>query len=92
MACTLRQSLLIVLTGAVLGLGANAISPRRIPILTPPKAPLQANDTVALEEARALWVSGTAFFLDARATTDYQAGHVAGALSLPIEEFDDHYP
>jgi rhodanese-related sulfurtransferase len=47
---------------------------------------------VALEEAKAMWGSGTAFFLDARATADYQAGHIAGALSLPIEEFDAHYP
>jgi rhodanese-related sulfurtransferase len=92
MACTLRRSLLIVLAGAALGLAANALSPQGIPILTPPKAAPQASDTVALDEAKTLWGDGTAFFLDARATTDYQAGHIAGALSLPIEEFDDHYP
>ncbi|MGO9246441.1 MAG: rhodanese-like domain-containing protein [Verrucomicrobiia bacterium] len=92
MECTLRRSLLIVMAGAALGLAANAISPRRIPIITPPKASPQASATVALEEAKALWGNGTAFFLDARATADYRAGHIAGALSLPIEEFDDHYP
>lgn len=92
MACTLRRSLLIVMAGAVLGLAANAISPRRIPVLTPPKAPPRASDTVSLDAAKALWSNGTALFLDARATTDYQAGHIAGALSLPTEEFDDHYP
>jgi rhodanese-related sulfurtransferase len=80
------------MAGAALGLAANAISPRRIPIITPPKAPPQARDTVALEAAKALWGNGTAFFLDARATADYRAGHIAGALSLPIDEFDDHYP
>lgn len=92
MARTLRQALVIVMAGAAAGLAANALSPRRIPFLTPPKAPPQAKDTVALEEAKALWGSGTALFLDARATADYQAGHIAVALSLPIEEFDDHYP
>ena len=92
MAGTLRRALVIVMAGAALGLAANAISPRRIPLLTPPKAPPQASDTVALEEAKAMWGSGTVFFLDARATADYQAGHIAGALSLPIEEFDAHYP
>ncbi len=92
MECTLRRSLLIVMAGAALGLAANAISPRRIPIITPPKAAPQASATVALEEAKALWGSGTAVFLDARATADYRAGHIAGALSLPIEEFEDHYP
>jgi rhodanese-related sulfurtransferase len=92
MARTLWRALVIVLGGAVLGLAANAVSPRRIPVLTPPKVAPQASDTVPLEEAKALWGSGTAIFLDARATADYQAGHIAGALSLPIEEFDDHYP
>lgn len=91
-ACPLRQALVIVVVGAVLGVAANALSPRRIPLLTPPKTAPKAQDTVPLEEAKALWGSGTAFFLDAREPTDYRAGHIAGALSLPIEEFDDHYP
>jgi rhodanese-related sulfurtransferase len=89
---TLRQALVIILTGAALGLAANAVSPRRIAFLTPPKAPPQATDTVSLEVAKTLWSGGTALFLDARASADYRAGHIAGALSLPIEEFDDHYP
>jgi len=92
MACTLGHALVIVLGGAVLGLAANAGSPLRIALLTPPKAPPHAADVVTLQEAKALWNSGTALFLDARATADYQAGHIAGALSLPIDEFDNHYP
>jgi rhodanese-related sulfurtransferase len=92
MACTIGRALVIVMAGAVLGLGANALSPRRIPFLTPPKAPPRSSDTVPLDEAKALWGSGTALFLDAREATDYRAGHIAGALSLPIDEFDDHYP
>lgn len=90
-ACTLRQALVIVLAGAILGLAANTASPRRIPFLTPPKAPPHAADVVTLEEAKALWNSGSAFFLDARAPADYRAGHIAGALSLPIDEFDNSY-
>jgi rhodanese-related sulfurtransferase len=92
MAGTIGRALVIVMAGAALGVAANALSPRRIPFLTPPKAAPAAKDTVPLDEAKALWGSGTALFLDARATSDYQAGHIAGALSLPIEEFDDHYP
>lgn len=89
---TLRQTLVIILAGAALGLAANEVSPRRILFLTPPKALPQVTDTISLEVANTLWSSGTALFLDARATADYNAGHIAGALSLPIEEFDDHYP
>ena len=88
---TLQRALAIVLAGAALGLAANAISPRRIPYLTPPKAPPQGQDMVPLQEAEELWNGGSAFFLDARASADYSAGHIAGALSLPVEEFDDHY-
>src|SRR5579862_40843 len=88
---TLQRALLIVLAGAVVGLAANAISPRRIPYITPPKAAPQAQDTVTLKEAQELWAGGSAFFLDARALSDYTAGHIAGAWSLPVEEFDDHY-
>jgi len=92
MAHTFRQAALIVLAGAALGLAANALSPRRIPVLTPPKAPPQLSDTVPLDTAKSLWSSGNALFLDAREPSDYRAGHIAGALSLPIEEFDDRYP
>ena len=86
-----QRALVIVLAGTVLGLAANAVSPRRIPYLTPPKSLPQARDTVTLKEAQDLWTSGKTFFLDARAPADYAAGHIAGAVNLPIEEFDDHY-
>jgi rhodanese-related sulfurtransferase len=89
---TLQRALAIVCAGAVLGLAANAISPRRIPYLTPPKAPPKAEDTVTLKEAQELWSSGRAFFLDARAPSDYAAGHIAGAWSLPVEDFEEHFP
>ncbi|HUJ71450.1 MAG TPA: rhodanese-like domain-containing protein [Verrucomicrobiae bacterium] len=88
---TIQRALVIVFAGAVLGLAANAVSPRGIPYLTPPKVAPQAQDTIPLPEAQELWTSGSALFLDARAPADYAAGHIAGALSLPIEEFDDHF-
>jgi len=90
--CTLRQAFFIVVAGTALGLAANGLSPRRIPFLTPPKAPPRAADVVTLQDAQALWSSGTNFFLDARAPADYQAGHIAGALNLPIDDFDNYYP
>lgn len=92
MGPTLRRALVIALTGAVLGLVANAVSPRGIPYITPPKAKLQPQDIVPLKEAQELWGSGAAIFLDARARADYTAGHIANAISLPVEEFDEYYP
>jgi rhodanese-related sulfurtransferase len=88
---TFQRALAIVFVGAALGLGANAVSPRRIPFLTPPPEPPKAQDTVTLQDAEALWKNGTGFFFDARSPADYAAGHIAGAISLPVEEFDDHF-
>jgi rhodanese-related sulfurtransferase len=97
---TVQRSLVIVLVSAVVGLAANAVrwdvdkhgKSRRISVITPPKEPILPQDTLPLEEARQLWQSGAAFFLDARAPADYAAGHIAGAFNLPAEAFEDNYP
>lgn len=88
---SIRRAIIIVLAGAALGLVANAVSPRRIPYITPPKAELSTEGTISLPDAQKLWASGV-FFLDARAPADYAAGHIANAFNLPWEEFDVYYP
>ncbi len=41
---------------------------------------------IPLEEAKALFQSGTGVFLDARPAEDFQRGHIEGARSLPWTE------
>ena len=65
---------MIVAAGAALGLAANAMSPKRIPVITPPKFVPQARDTVSLDEAKALWNGGTARVL-LWADPDYAVVH-----------------
>jgi rhodanese-related sulfurtransferase len=89
---TIQRALVIVITGAALGLTANAVSPRRISYSTPPVQAVPQSEFIPLPQAYQLWGGGTAFFLDARAPADYAAGHIANAFSLPAEEFDAHYP
>jgi rhodanese-related sulfurtransferase len=89
---TFQRVLAILFAGAALGLGANVVSPLRIPFLTAPPEPPTAQDTVTLMDAEVLWKGGTGFFFDARSPSDYAAGHIAGALNLPVEDFDDHFP
>ena len=89
---TVQRALAILFGSAALGLAFNAVSPRRISYITPPKPVLQPKDTVSLDEAHRLWGEGATFFLDARSPADYAAGHIANALSLPAENFDEHYP
>jgi rhodanese-related sulfurtransferase len=87
-----RRAVVLMLLGAAVGLVANAVSPRGIPLVTPPKKILAAEDVISLEEARAAWETGAAIFLDARRFSDYARGHIAGALSLPHENFDEKWP
>jgi rhodanese-related sulfurtransferase len=89
---TFSRALLIVVMGLSLGLAANTVSPRRIPLIRPPPKAPQPSEMLTLPEAKAIWESGAAFFLDARAPADYAAGHITGAFNLPAEEFDQHYP
>jgi rhodanese-related sulfurtransferase len=89
---TVQRALIIVFGSAALGLVVNAISPRGIPYITPPKPVLQTNDVVTLDEAHQAWGDGVTFFLDARAPSDYTAGHVANAFNLPAEAFNEHFP
>lgn len=89
---TVQRSLAIVVVSAAIGLAVNAVSPRRISYITPPKPVIAESEFIPLPEAYRLWGSGAGFFLDARAPADYEAGHIANAFSLPAEAFDQHFP
>jgi rhodanese-related sulfurtransferase len=89
---TVQRALVIVFGSAALGLAVNAVSPWRIPYITPPKPQIAESEFIPLTEAHTVWGSGAAFFLDARASADYEAGHIANAFNLPAEAFDDHFP
>ena len=42
-------------------------------------------------EAKAMWEGKRALFLDARAKVEYDAGHIPGAIPMPLGEFDKYY-
>ena len=88
---TLPQALGIVVLGVGAGLAGNQISPRGLPLITPPKPAHKAEAFIALEHARQLWRTGAALFLDAREPADYAAGHIGNALNLPAQSFADHF-
>jgi rhodanese-related sulfurtransferase len=97
---TMIGAVLIAVASSALGLAVNAMrrdtdkegNARRLPWVAPPPAALLPQDQILLEEARALWSTGAGFFLDARAPVDYAAGHIAGAINLPVEAFPERYP
>jgi len=84
------QMLAMAAASIVLGLGVNFFSREPLPLLRS-LAPAAATD-VPVGEVDADFVlqagnaSGT-LLLDARAAAAYRAGHIPGALSLPLEKF-----
>ncbi len=88
---SLPRALGIVLLGIVAGLAGNRISPRGLPLITPPRQTDQADGVIPLDQAKQLWHRGTALFLDAREPADYAAGHIGNALNLPAQSFAQHF-
>jgi rhodanese-related sulfurtransferase len=87
----LKQACVIMLLGAAVGLLGNHASPRGIPLITPPERVVKADEFIALDQAKELWHGGAALFLDAREPADYASGHIANALNLPAQSFEQHF-
>ncbi|MFZ2448518.1 MAG: rhodanese-like domain-containing protein [Syntrophobacteraceae bacterium] len=61
-----------------------------------PKAQLSTLNTaeepvVSLAEARALFLTQGAVFIDARSPEAFAAGRIQGALNLPSDSFEEHF-
>lgn len=90
------QSAIICIIAAAVGLLSNMI--RQDALSLPGKwtseAGLTSNDgtsiVISLEEARNLFFSKNAVFFDARASKNFQAGHIKEAISFPWDTFDEY--
>ena len=68
----------------------------KVPIFTPRahrQTPPELNNLnpvteVSLEEVRRLHAEGLALFIDTRPRAEYLRGHIARAISLPLEDFE----
>jgi rhodanese-related sulfurtransferase len=126
---SVREALFIILVATGLGLIANAISPRGIPLvgdfsrgaalanrtaeeLAKIPAEIDLGHVKAIVDARgrsaaadsapasaaradtslAAALAPGALLLDARAADVYAAGHIPGAVNLPVATFDQVYP
>ena len=45
----------------------------------------------SVDQARKLFDSGSYLFVDARSREDYEEGHIKGAVSLPLGQFEDKF-
>jgi rhodanese-related sulfurtransferase len=54
--------------------------------------PLGGIPLLQLRTAEALWHDPGTLFVDVRSATDYEFGHIKGAISFPYEEFKQRFP
>lgn len=98
----LRHALVLCAVGALVGVGANALTPRPAPLGAKVAATAEAPGAacqiqglsaaiprISVEDATPLCVACSALFVDARSAAEYEAGHITGALHLaPGEPVD----
>ncbi len=72
---------------------ALALRPPSVPEATPTALPANPEGVprVGPADARAALDSGRAVFLDVRSSGDYDASHIAGAVSIPLNELPDRF-
>jgi len=93
----LWQSGAILLIALILGLIINYLRPDSLEIFEDwyPKTQMiqhpKKNLTISFDEAKKLFFSRKAIFLDARSPELYQWGHIPGARNLPLDTFDEHF-
>jgi rhodanese-related sulfurtransferase len=104
---TVRDALLILVLSGVAGIlinaARNSLGLKGLAMSTPwpdnrEKAELEippsfeeGDSLVSLEQAYSAFLKGEALFLDAREEEEYNEGHIAGALNLPFEFWDDYW-
>ncbi len=97
LAKSLKEALLIPIVVVPLALIVNQFRSDGIPLWPLPESEttseVVSNDTgaISIKEAAIKFQEKGTLFLDARAPEDYHAGHIAGALNLPIHQFDKHF-
>lgn len=90
----IREALLISVVATILGFAYAALSQKGIFSVHSPSPMLLTSDAglspemIQIEEAQELFGSGTAVFIDTREEWDYRAGHIKGAVNIPLVEFD----
>jgi len=99
---TIKEIIILVGTAVALAMIVNTFSPRGIALVGQwniAKGVMTASPGAAAEgkpaeiesvaQARAVFDSGHVLFVDARTQENYEAGHIPGAVSLPVGRFDE---
>jgi rhodanese-related sulfurtransferase len=82
---------LLLVTLALAGYGAYLRAARE-PRLAPAAVSPGAIALIRAAEAEQLWRHDGTLFVDVRSAPQYAVGHIAGAVSLPEEDFEQRFP
>jgi 3-mercaptopyruvate sulfurtransferase SseA len=74
----------------LVGLAWLLLNQQAAPIVTPIPASVEQVERVSLDDAKAAFDSGAAVFLDVRASSSYEASHIPGAVSIPLNDLPTH--
>lgn len=95
----LLQGGTILAAAAAVGLVFNGLRPGKLPLVQDWSVSGQLaaakpgeNLVISLDDAKALFFTRAAIFVDARPEDFYEMGHIQGARSLPMEDFDSRSP
>jgi rhodanese-related sulfurtransferase len=83
---------ILVMTGALAGFAAWLRMERDHAPAAPAAVPPGEIPLLRWSEAHVLWQQNSTLFLDVRSAAEYADGHIAGALSVPEEEFAERFP
>lgn len=88
------QSVSIIVISFIVALTVNALRPDGLNILHAQTSSVvlpAASGEIALKDALMLFASNRAIFIDARSQIEFEQGHIKGAISLPVEQFEGSY-
>ena len=95
MGQALREGLLIMAVGCAMGLmytgltGQGIFASREANLGAKSDTDEPAPEFIEYEDALEFYRSGKAVFVDARHDFDYGLGHIAGAINLPLKEYEE---
>jgi rhodanese-related sulfurtransferase len=87
------ETFIVIATAAILAVGSYALRPDALPLIasSPSVSPGAGDElfkAIPFEQAQQMFVENRALFADARPLIAYEAGHIAGAVHLDPNAFD----
>lgn len=89
MKLMIREAFFIMLTALVLSVSAWLFAP---PPPIAPAGPVAAVQEIDQGTLKLILAADPHLLVDARSDESYRSGHLPGAVSLPLAEFEDRYP